>query len=164
MLIFRVEDVSGIGPYTPGWEVPLKSKKVCGCSLLVKAHKDPYTHPVFSLWHLKNPTLKDRLKDPPHEDKDNLIYGLQSLKELVTWFKGFYVILHRGGFHVSVYEVPPAFYEIDVTAPETAPQQVVFLRNEADFEGSFSILEANDINRMRYYEQITKRNRIRKCA
>lgn len=146
MLIYRVEDQDGVGPYSnKKWKAIENGKEIDGNQKLVTAHKNPETHPVFIIWRHSN-DFDDKLRKI---EKGDLRYGFKSLEDLDTWFRGFHSMLDAAGFKISIYEVTD---EDDVVLHENPPnkdgiRQVVFNRCNANLYDGLSLMD------IQYYER-----------
>lgn len=82
MLIFRVEDKCGNGPYRRGDNL---------ASLLANKHNGDSSHPTPILDGIEN--------------RQNYFCGFKDLDQLFNWFNPYTEILKKAGFAVSVYEI-----------------------------------------------------------
>jgi hypothetical protein len=113
MLVYRVEDTNGTGPYQSRLPVANKMSQEHGGS---RTHKTPYG---------------DRILNgiSPFE-----YCGFDSLANLKKWFAGFLRELHGAGFVVTVWDCP------DYLARTGYNGQTLFYRHEATKIISKSIL------------------------
>lgn len=93
MLVYRVENILGRGPYS----TPDKAKKSELTKMLALAHNNSPEHPV-SWWDI--PQFFEKI------DGREYRHGFSSIEQLEVWFKGFEKELKENGFFVSTYEVP----------------------------------------------------------
>jgi hypothetical protein len=93
MLVYRVENSEGGGPYT-FYSFDKADKAVVAVSNALKeAHNESHHHP------------------PPHSDGISFVRhyercGFVSIEDLVQWFDGWLQKLHDVGFRMAIYDVP----------------------------------------------------------
>lgn len=93
MLVYRVENIVGCGPYT---SISIKKTKDLTKKLCEKHNGSPQ-HPC-SWSDIPGFFEKVESKDYRH--------GFLSIGQLKTWFRGFEQDLKDNGFFISTYEVP----------------------------------------------------------
>ncbi len=103
MRVYRVENNEGNGPYDPDTKL---GYRIC------RSHG-----------HLRElrPTLPESGLFLPGKHQ---FCGCESLKQLKSWFKGWWKQLRKAGFSISVYEVPEEFVDI-------GSEQLLFIKSKA---------------------------------
>ena len=95
MLIYRVEDESGVGPYRMTAMRTAQQKALA--SLLGSAHNLSETHPLPS---------KDGMEQVWFQR--HILYGFTSIEAAREWFAGFETDLAETGYSLNVMNVPDA--------------------------------------------------------
>lgn len=109
MIVYRIENEKGIGPYQGQENGPL--------SKLYYAHHDQ-DHPVAS--------VDFPCKFSFFYNCGDFVFGFQSLQSCAKWFVGFVVFMRNYGFKLAKYEIDPSKIIIGQSG-----KQIIFKKSDA---------------------------------
>lgn len=116
MMVWRVEDENGKGPYVGKDRFPRDSP--AWALMLELANKHSFTSDHPAMWDIEMGPMGVA------EIADHYVFGFPSLNKAVEWFEGYIERLIDNGFSFNAYEVPE-----DLVLFSTSRRQLMFKKS-----------------------------------